>query len=103
MSPLDDELGFTLFNSVREPVGKRKRASLRYFAKVMQETDARSKQALPLAEFARFKGNHRSDENLIDFDAILADYDGEQMPMLEAARLLRKAGVAAILYTSPSH
>jgi Family of unknown function (DUF5906)/Primase C terminal 2 (PriCT-2) len=61
---------------------------------------------LKLAQF----GNRRSEnnclrwnENVVAVSGVEGDYDGEQMAMEAAAKLLRDAGVAAILYTTASH
>jgi len=40
---------------------------------------------------------------VLAISGIEADYDGEAMPFDDAVEVLTKAGVSAILYTSPSH
>ena len=68
----------------------------------------RQEGRLPLLSGATF-GNirtsdnaHRSDENVQGLNAIVGDYDGEQIPMETGAELLVYAGIAALLYASPS-
>jgi hypothetical protein len=72
-------------------------------------TTAASKTTLPWLKLARF-GDHRTDANSLRHNAnvltitgIEADYDGERVPFDDGRAILRKAGVAAIVYTSPSH
>jgi hypothetical protein len=68
-----------------------------------------SKTTLPWVKLATF-GDHRSDgnslrnnANILTITGLEADYDGERMSFDEACEILRKAGVRAIVYTSPSH
>jgi hypothetical protein len=48
-------------------------------------------------------GSLRWDGNVLRLSGIIADYDGEAMTPEEAAERLDKAGVSALVYTSPSH
>jgi hypothetical protein len=70
---------------------------------------APSKLQLPwlkLAEFGEARTEHdslRSDENMLRLSGVEGDYDGEVISVEEAAAALKVAGIAAILYTSPSH
>jgi predicted P-loop ATPase len=70
---------------------------------------AGTKDALPWIKLARF-GDERTDEgslrhnaNVLAITGIEADYDGEIVPMEEAVEKLEKAGIKAMVYTSPSH
>jgi hypothetical protein len=70
---------------------------------------APSKNKLPWLKLARF-GDKRTDENCLRHDenmlaitGIEADYDGGAMTVDEACELLIKQGLAAVVYTSPSH
>ncbi len=45
----------------------------------------------------------RHDENLLAIYGVEGDYDGELVPMHQAARLLATAGIKCVLYTSASH
>jgi hypothetical protein len=75
----------------------------------IRSTTQRSKDKLPWLKLARFgdqrtdKGSLRHDANVLAISGIEADYDGEQLGFDDARELLTKAGIASILYTSPSH
>ena len=75
----------------------------------MRTATAPSKPQLPWLKLARFgelrsdKGSLRHDANVLAISGIEADYDGEEMPFDEAVERLAKAGVLAMVYTSPSH
>lgn len=72
-------------------------------------TSAACKEELPWLKLARFgsvpskKGSLRNDRNVLEITGIEADYDGELIPVGEAVEMLQKAGVRALVYTSPSH
>ena len=67
------------------------------------------KDALALLKMARFgdkrsaKNALRHDDNVLEVTGIIAEYDGEWVPMSAAADALSAAGIAALLYTSPNH
>jgi hypothetical protein len=72
-------------------------------------TTAPSKTTLPWLKLATL-GDHRTganslrhNANVLTITGIEADYDGERMSFADACEILRKAGLAAIVYTSPSH
>ena len=99
----------TLFCSAS---GDRK-AERRYTWPALQDAilaaKARSKSELPWLKLARFgdvesaKGSLRHDGNVLAITGIEADYDGERMTPAEAVERLDKAGVKALVYTSPTH
>jgi hypothetical protein len=68
-----------------------------------------TKDAAPLIKLGRFgdnrtdKGALRHDSNPIEVTGCEGDYDGERVPMENAAALLEQAGIRALFYTSPSH
>jgi hypothetical protein len=70
---------------------------------------AKTKAELPWIKLARFgdvkteKGSLRHDANVLAITGIEADYDGEKIHLAEAVERLEKAGVKALVYTSPSH
>jgi hypothetical protein len=78
-------------------------------AKLIRNTTASQKAALPLLKLARFgllrtvANSLRHDANVTAVSGIEADYDGESMPFQEAVDRLEAAGFAFIAYTSPSH
>jgi hypothetical protein len=84
-------------------------ATLRDIAQMARETQAPAKDALPWVKLARFgdlrtpRGSLRHDANLLEISGIEADYDSERMPIAAAVAQLASAGVAAVVYASPSH
>jgi hypothetical protein len=71
-------------------------------------TTAGAKEALPWLKLARFgdkrsdKGSLRHDANVLKITGVELDYDGKLMPFEEAVAITEKAGLNALLYTSPS-
>lgn len=115
VSALDLPMNVTMFRSVtdnrcpaRSPL-KRRGITLRDLEQWAQEESGAEKSDLPLIKLGVFgdakseKGFYRHDANLLSVFGVECDYDGERMAMEEAAGLLRKAGVACLLYTTPSH
>jgi hypothetical protein len=107
--PLDKPIMITTF---ADRFAKKKREqirSLREIAPKIKEKNAPTKTALPWLKLARFgtrttrAGCLRHDANVEEIAGVEIDYDGEKMPMREAARIFQQAGVAAFLYTSPSN
>lgn len=70
---------------------------------------AHSKDQLALLKLATFgerpsaSGCFRHDNNVLTVSGIEGDYDGERVPITDAAHAIENAGVEALLYTSPSH
>jgi hypothetical protein len=86
--------------------------SLGTLADLVRTAMAPAKDKLGWLKFAVFgntinpktnSGSLRWDGNVLRLSGILADYDGQVMTPEEAAGRLDKAGVSAIVYTSPSH
>ena len=84
------------------------RATLQGLAATISCATRKQKHELPLLKLARF-GDQRSDEgslrhndNVLAITGVELDYDGEQMSFEEAVATVRKAGLSALLYTSPS-
>jgi hypothetical protein len=73
------------------------------------EASAAVKEELQWLKLARFgnkktaKGSLRSDSNLIAITGIEIDLDRETLEFEEVVDILEKAGLAAVVYTSPSH
>jgi hypothetical protein len=71
--------------------------------------DASAKALLPWLKLARFGDKRteanslRHDDNVVAISGIEVDYDGKVMPLDEAERIIRRARVRAMLYTSPSY
>jgi putative DNA primase/helicase len=76
---------------------------------LIRTTTAPQKADLPWLKLARFgderteKGSLRHDANVLVITGIEADYDGEEIGFDEAVETLTRAGLLAIVYTSPSH
>lgn len=68
-----------------------------------------SKSDCPLIKLARFgptrnvKGRLRHNQNVTAITGVELDYDGEAVPIEQAASALRAAGIESLLYTSGSH
>lgn len=68
-----------------------------------------SKQTCPLIKLATFgdkrtgRGSLRHDANVRSVSGLEGDYDGEEISPEVAKMLLESAGIAAVIYTSPSH
>jgi hypothetical protein len=67
------------------------------------------KESLPWLKLGRFgdvrtaKNSLRHDGNLVAICGVEGDYDDGRIPFEEAFGIIAKAGLRAILYTSPSH
>jgi hypothetical protein len=78
-------------------------------AALARDTTAPTKDQLPWWKLARFgnavtrHGSLRHDQNVLAISGVEADYDGERVSFSEAVEIAEKAGLKAILYTSPSH
>jgi hypothetical protein len=102
---------YTLFPDV-QPVTKTERADVPWETLVNNIRNAPtyiSKSACPLISIGEY-GDVRSEKDCLRHAAnvrrifgIEIDYDGEQMPVEEAAAILQNANICAVLYTSPSH
>jgi len=108
-SALDIPLSVTFF---RDHAAQSKRTyehSLRALIPMLRDTTAPSKAELPWLKLATFgdvrtqRGSLRHDDNITAVTGIEADYDGEAITVDRARQILSNAGIAAIIYTSPSH
>jgi putative DNA primase/helicase len=97
---------FTSYAASSKREGAHTLASL---ARLVRATDAAKKADLPWLKLARFgdartnKGSLRHDANMLTISGIEADYDGGATSFAEAEEKLIKAGLMALLYTSPSY
>ena len=91
---------------------KTKRAgkiSLRKLADQIRAKKAATKAELPFLKLSSFgdkptaKNCLRNDANVLAVDGVEGDHDAETMTPEEARDRLAKAGVAALIYTTPSH
>ncbi len=85
------------------------RLSLEALAERIRASTAPAKGDLPWLKFARFgsvptkNGSLRWNGNVTELSGVVGDYDGEQMSIDEAVERLDKAGITALVYSSPSH
>lgn len=106
---LDRVLTITRFPNSKAFQKREVRMSLREAATRFPKRIFESRDSLPwlkLAKFGLLRSKHnslRTNLNVVSIDGIEGDYDGEEISVEEAAAMLRRAGVAAIIYTSPSH
>lgn len=108
-SPLDITFKITRFQDVHGFEKKTLTLSTRDLADEIEHWTAPEKARLPLIVGGEF-GNERSEKgslrhaaNRRNVTAIVVDYDDEVISVDEAGRRVKEAGVAAFLYTSPSH
>lgn len=108
-SPLDREITLTRFNDAGARRAFRHLVPLRGLAPKIAERRAERKDRLPWLKLATFgdqrtaKGSLRHNGNVTAIDGIEGDHDTGTLMPADAAQRLRKAGVAALIYTSPSH
>lgn len=107
-SPLDRPLLVTFFPDQWAKSKTDAIITLRRFRERVLKTVATSKGKLPYVKLGRF-GNEptdhdclRSNANMLTIDGVEGDYDRERMPPEEAARKLRRAGIAALIYETAS-
>ena len=107
--PLDTRLQVTFFPSVLATSLETKHLTLRQLADTISTQAGSRKSDLPLLKLATFgdvptiKGSLRHDANLKRVVGIEGDYDSGEISPEQAVDRLRQAGVAALVYTTPSH
>ncbi|HEY9039722.1 MAG TPA: AAA family ATPase [Roseovarius sp.] len=106
----DEPLAVTMFADVKAQRIESMRLSLRQLQARLTDTTAPQKSALPLIKLATFgdvrteKGNSlRHDANMLSVSGVEGDYDAGAVTPQDAAERLRQAGIAALIYTTPSH
>jgi hypothetical protein len=108
-SALDTTISLTYFTDHTGIYATPDRTTLRALIPKLTNTTAASKAALPWTKLAQFgqqrteKSSLRHNANVLAIHGVEADYDGEQITLDSARRIMAGAGLAAILYTSPSH
>jgi hypothetical protein len=104
--------GVTFFEDFAAKTKREESLSFDGLADLVKVTTAATKQELPWLKFARFgtvpnpktsSGSLRWNGNVLRISGAVGDYDAGEMTPEEAAELLDKAGLDAIIYTSPSH
>ena len=109
MSENDRKFYVTLFKDERAQSLSAKEMSLAELQDLVLNTTADTKAKLPLLKLARF-GDKRTDNNCLRSNANVdsisgteGDYDDKEMPFDDAVKLVEKARVKALLYTSSSY
>lgn len=108
VSGLDIPLTITFFQDEHASWKKEEVGTLRELAPIVRDTNGATKALLPwlkLAQFGDFrkKTSLRNNANVVSISGIEADYDGESLTPRHAQQVLMQAGIAGIIYTSPSH
>ncbi|MBL6459397.1 DUF3987 domain-containing protein [Belnapia sp. T6] len=109
VSALDRPFSVTFFGNAAAKSKREERFTLRSLASRVRTVTAPAKARLPWLKLARFgelksdKNSLRHDANVLAISGIEGDYDGEKAPVATAVEKLTKAGVLAMVYTSPSH
>lgn len=105
----DLPLAVSMFADVKAQRIEPNHLSLRQLQDRLNSTTARDKAALPLVKLGTFgdartdKGSLRHDANLLRVSGVEGDYDAGAVSPQDAAERLRQAGIAALVYTTPSH
>lgn len=108
MTALDRPLNVAVFADLPAATIQRQVMTLRHMAPMIQSSMGPSKSKLRLVKLATFgehrspKGSLRSDANMLSIDGIEADYDLEIMQPAQAIERLTAAGIAALVYDTPS-
>lgn len=108
-SVLDAEMAVTVFDNCWGKTGEGWWITPRALAQQIRREHAPNKPSLALLKLARFggrcsaKGSLRHNANVLSISGIEAEHDARTMPLDQAETALQAAGIAAILYTSPSH
>ena len=107
--PLNIPIAITFFANAAASEKREAELSMRELAAKVIVTTAASKAQLPWLKLATFgeqrtlKGSLRSNSNMVFITGVEADYDGGVVSTDQARELLAAAGVASLVYTSPSH
>ena len=108
-SPLDQPIAITFFKTFAATEKREQQYSLRALAGRIKAVTASSKSQLPWLKLAKFgdtptdKDSLRHDANVLCITGIEADYDAGSLTVTEACIALENQGIAAMVYTSPSH
>jgi hypothetical protein len=106
---LDLRIALTWFKDPKAKTLSADVQSMRQLGGLIGQKRAPTKGALPLIKLATFgdrrsdKGALRHDGNLDSVSGLEGDYDAGEVSPREGAERLRKAGISALIYTTPSH
>jgi P4 family phage/plasmid primase-like protien len=104
-----EPLQITFFPDFAAATKREEAICLPELADRINTTSAASKDKLPWLKLGTFgearsgKNSLRHNANVRTITGVEGDYDGDNMSFAEAVKILRQAGVTAIVYTSPSH
>lgn len=107
--PLAKKIAVTFFNNQYASEVYPRRASMLELAEKLCTIVKPSKEHLPHIKLGRFgalkskRGSYKTKDNQKDISGVETEYDGGIVSPHEAAEKLAAAGVAALIYTSPSH
>jgi hypothetical protein len=102
-------IAVTFFNDYTARVKREESIRLDELVAAIRSASTSAKAGLPWLKLARFgdrrsdKDSLRHDANIVSISGIEADYDGEQLTFDQAVERLDKAGITAVVYTSPSN
>lgn len=108
-SLLDQRITVTCFPKQSAQSKTERQMSMRQLANEIERAAASDKGGLPWFKLASFgerrteKNCLRNNENVLSVSGVEADYDAGSISPDEAERRLRAAGIAAMVYTTPSH
>jgi hypothetical protein len=103
------EIAVTFFDDYAARQKRQQVLTIDELAALIRHTSAPTKDELPWLKLMRFgnaatpAGSLRHDRNVLTISGVEADYDGERVSFSEAVEIADKAGLLAIIYTSPSH
>jgi hypothetical protein len=107
--PLRAPLSLTRFPDRRGIAKEELTLSLYDLAAWIEDQTSATKDGLPWIKLATFgpirspKKSYRHNANVVTITGLEADYDAGQMTPDDARAALEKAGVAGLIYTTPSH
>ncbi|MBD2842242.1 AAA family ATPase [Erythrobacter rubeus] len=108
-SALDRRLPVSLFPDLAGDKCERAKLSLHELAARIEQTSASAKERLPLLKLATFgdrksaKGALRHTDNIEAVHGIEGDHDAGTLSVADAHAKLSAAGIAGLIYTTPSH
>ncbi|MEH6791746.1 AAA family ATPase [Parasphingorhabdus sp.] len=108
-SVLDRQITLSRFKSASARQVYAHQVTIRELGPKIVKRSGAQKSELPWLKLASFgkrktgKGSLRHNANVIAIEGVEGDYDGETISPAKAAQMLRKSGIAGLIYTSPSH
>ncbi|MCU6499883.1 phage/plasmid primase, P4 family [Rugamonas sp. A1-17] len=98
------QIKLTRFTAPNKPTGKSSTISWLDFARLFEApSEYESIDELPLFSCTQFINNYRNAQNAGMTYAIVGDHDAGTMQPQEAAKILKRNGIAAVIYTTRRH